>query len=108
MKYNFLFVLLVFISHFGFGQTQQNPINILRYNDNFSAVKSDSTKTGFNKLKHIRLGDKANISFGGELREQYQYFDHLNFGDVPPTTKEISVGQLWHRIMLHSNLEIGS
>jgi hypothetical protein len=27
---------------------------------------------------------------------------------VPPTTKKVSTGQLWHRLMLHSNLEIGS
>ncbi|MEJ8818647.1 alginate export family protein [Lacibacter sp. H407] len=89
------------------GQTQHNPINILRYNDDFNSVKSDSAKEGFNKLKHIPLGSKANISFGGELREQYQYFRNLNFGDVPPATVKSSVGQLWHRVMMHSNIEIG-
>jgi hypothetical protein len=90
-----------------FAQTPNNPISILRYNDNFSAVKNETNKTGFNKLKHIALGKHANISFGGELREQYQYFDNLNFGDIPPTFKQSSAGQLWHRIMGHSNIEIG-
>lgn len=89
------------------GQPQHHPIHILRYNDDFSFVKSDSAKRGFNKLKHIQLGANTNISFGGELREQYQYFSNLNFGDLPPTTVKSSVGQLWHRVMLHSNIEVG-
>jgi Alginate export len=89
-------------------QAPQNPINFLRYNDNFTFVKTDSIKKGFDKLKYIPLTENTNISFGGELREQYQYFDNQNFGDVPPTVQKVSVGQLWHRVMAHSNLEIGS
>jgi hypothetical protein len=107
MKTPFISIAFLLNSILVFAQVPYNPISILRYNDNFSAVKNETNKTGFNKLKHIPLGKKANISFGGELREQYQYFDNLNFGDVPPTTKEISVGQLWHRIMMHSNIELG-
>jgi hypothetical protein len=99
-------LLYINIGHV-FGQAKTNPINIMRYNDDFSATKTDSTKKGFNKLKNISLGKQAAISFGGELREQYQYFENLNFGDVPPNTKKISVGQVWHRVMLHSNIEIG-
>jgi Alginate export len=100
------FLGLCLIVHTGFSQV--SSINILRYNDNFTAVKNDTAKKGFNTLKYIPLGKKSYVSFGGELREQYQYFDNLNFGDVPPTTKEISTGQLWHRVMLHSNVEIGT
>jgi hypothetical protein len=85
----------------------QNPINILRYNDNFSALKDKSNKTGFDKLKYVKLGEKTYLSFGGEIREQYQYFENQNFGDVPPSFKNISAGQLWHRAMAHANLEIG-
>jgi hypothetical protein len=107
MKTYILCLILLLNSVVVFAQAPNNPISILRYNDNFSAVKNQTNKTGFDKLKHIPLGKKANISFGGELREQYQYFDNLNFGDVPPTVKEVSVGQLWHRIMVHSNIEIG-
>jgi hypothetical protein len=108
MKNAFLTFLLVFNFSLVFGQTPQNPISILRANDNFNYLKNDTLKKGFDKLKHIQIGKNANISFGGELREQYQYFDNLNFGDVPPTTKEISVGQLWHRVMVHGNVELGS
>jgi hypothetical protein len=107
MKTYYILAFLWLNSFIALGQAPPSQISILRANDNFSAAKSDTAKKGFNKLKHINLGKKANISFGGELREQYQYFDNLNFGDVPPTSKEISVGQLWHRVMLHSNGEIG-
>jgi Alginate export len=105
IKYISIIVLgsISFCKAFG----QANAINILRYNDNFSAVKKDSVKKGFNVLKNIPLSKSSTVSFGGEIREQYQYFDNLNFGDVPPTVKKISTGQVWHRVMLHSNIEIG-
>jgi hypothetical protein len=102
-----IFALFLYIN-LAFGQAPKSPVSMLRYNDDFSAVKNDTVKKGFNKLKYISLGENTFISFGGELREQYQYFDNMNFGDVPPTFEKISVGQLWHRAMVHSNIEIGS
>ena len=99
---------LLFTAQLVHAQAPQNPINILRYNDNFAALKTDSTKTGTEKLKYIPLGKNTFLSVGGELREVYQYFENQNFGDVPPTFKEVSTGQVWHRIMAHANLEIGS
>jgi hypothetical protein len=100
-----ILLLNLFIS---FAQAPQGPISMLRANDNFTFVKTDSVKKGFNKLKHISLGENATISFGGELREQYQYFENQNFADVPPTFKKVSVGQLWHRVMAHTNIELGA
>ncbi len=108
-KYPTFFSLYILIA--GFVVTSQSlgaQINILRYNDNFSALKNDTLKRGLDKLKYIKLGKNASISFGGELREQYQYFENQNFGDVPPSIQEVSVGQIWHRTMGHANLEIGS
>jgi Alginate export len=107
-KYILIVLGLVFIRPISFGQAPQNPINILRYNDNFKALKNDSTKTGVEKLKYMAMGKNTFLSVGGEVREVYQYFENQNFGDVPPTFKEISTGQVWHRIMAHANLEIGS
>ncbi len=89
------------------GQSPSNPISMLRANDSFDFVKTDSIKKGFNKLKHIPLSKRVNISFGGDLREQFQYFENINFGDVPPSFVQSSVGQLWHRAMLHSNIGMG-
>ena len=86
----------------------QNKISLMRYDDDFSSVKKDSVKKGFNQLKYIPVGTNNSISFGGELREQFQVYNNINFGDVPPTFKFTSVNQLWHRLMVHSNIELGS
>jgi hypothetical protein len=103
-----LLAFLLFTSTYLFAQSPQSPINIIRYNDNFNYVKKDSVKKGLDILKHISLSKNANISFGGELREQYQHFGNSNFGDAPPTFKSTTFNQVWHRIMAHSNIEIGS
>lgn len=90
-----------------FGQSSPKEINILRYNDDFRPVKNDSVKNGFYRLKYIKISGRSNVSFGGEVREQFQYFRNLNFGDIPPSATKASVGQLWHRMMAHSNIEFG-
>lgn len=86
----------------------QNKISLVRYDDNFSLVKKDSLKKGLDKLKYIPFSNNNSISFGGELREQYQMYNNINFGDVPPTFQDASVNQLWHRLMVHSNIELGN
>lgn len=86
----------------------QNKISLVRYDDDFSLVKKDSTKKGFNQLKYIPLGKNNSISFGGELREQFQIYNNINFADVPPTYQDSSTHQLWHRLMVHSNIELGN
>lgn len=98
-----LFVTMVFSS-----ATAQNKINLLRFDDDFSLLKKDSLKKGLDYLKYIPLGNKNYISFGGELREQFQVYKNINFGDVPPNYKDISANQLWHRLMLHSNIVVGN
>lgn len=80
MKNIVVSISFLLLSLLGFGQIQY-----LRYNDDFSFLKSDSIhKSGFEKLKYIPLRNDVNISFGGELREQLQRYDNINFGDVPP------------------------
>ena len=86
----------------------QNKISLMRYDDDFSLVKKDSIKKGFNQLKYIPLGENNYISFGGELREQFQVYKNINFGDVPPSFQDISANQLWHRFMVHTNIELGN
>lgn len=86
----------------------QNKINFLRYDDNFSLVKNDSLKKGLDYLKYNSFGNHNYISFGGELREQFQMYSNLNFGDVPPNYQNTSPSQLWHRFMAHTNIEVGN
>jgi hypothetical protein len=107
-KLNLMVLGLLFTTEIVTAQAPQNPINILRYNDNFTHLKNDSSKTGTEQLKYMSLGKNTFLSVGGEVREVYQYFENQNFGDVPPTFKAVSTGQVWHRVMAHANLEIGS
>ena len=86
----------------------QNKISLMRYDDDFSLVKKDSVKKGVNQLKYIPIRKNNFISFGGELREQFQVYNNINFGDVPPAFQDISTNQLWHRLMVHSNIELGN
>jgi hypothetical protein len=86
----------------------QNRISFLRYDDNFLLLKNDSLKKGLDQLKYISLGNKKYISFGGEWREQFQVYSNINFGDVPPTYHAISTNQLWHRLLVHSTIELGN
>jgi hypothetical protein len=108
MKTLYILAFLWLKNFIAFGQAPLGQISILRANDNFTSVKKDTTKKGFNKWKHIPIDNSTNISFGGELREQLQYFENFNFGDVPPTFIKTSAGQLWHRVMVHSNIELGT
>ena len=103
----FYFFLIVTILAFS-SLKAQNKISLVRYDDNFTLLKNDTVKKGFEKLKYIPLGENKFISFGGELREQFQIYNNTNFGDVPPSYQDKSPNQIWQRLMVHSNIELGN
>ncbi|AZA92926.1 Uncharacterised protein [Chryseobacterium nakagawai] len=106
MKKHIIITLL--ISLFAISKAPaQNKISLVRYNDDFTSLKNDTIKKKLDNLKYIKLDNNYFISFGGELREQFQYYDNINFGDVPPTYSNTDVTQLWHRLMLHTDIELG-
>ncbi len=86
----------------------QSAIGLLRYNDNFTFIKDDSLKKGFTRFKYIEFSENNFISFGGEIREQLQFYHNINFGDLPPKFSSINAHQLNHRLMLHANIESGN
>lgn len=86
----------------------QNKISWERYDDNFTVLKKDTIKKGLDKLKYIPLSKSSNLTLGGELREQFQYYENQNFGDVPSYISNPNAIQIWHRAMAHANLELGS
>lgn len=89
-----------------FWASAQPTIGLSRYNDDFAALKNDTLKKGVDRLKYIPVGRGNFASLGGELREQVQHYDNLNFGDVLPGYDDNPV-QLWHRLMLHADIGIG-
>jgi hypothetical protein len=88
--------------------TAQNKIGLVRYADDFSLLRNDTLKKGLDQLKYIPLGKTSSVSFGGEWREQFQVYNHLNFGDVPATYSSANATQLWHRLLVHANVELGN
>lgn len=99
-----IIVLLLFL----YSLSANSQIQYLRYNDDFKFLKRDSvSKHGFQRLKYIPLSTSIKASFGGEIREQLQRYNNINFGDVPPTYKSSSAWQLWHRIMAHADIDAG-
>ena len=67
------------------GYSQQTPIfHLLRYDDDFSYLKNDTSRSWYEKLKYHPLsknGD-AYLSFGGDFRYQYFYMLNERWGEV--------------------------
>lgn len=88
---------------------RRSQVQMLRYDDDFSYLRGDTVqRKGYEYLKEIPLCSKTHISFGGELREQLQYYKNRNFGDTPATSGDGSTMQLWQRVMVHTNITFGS
>ncbi len=86
-----------------------SQINMVRYNDDFSYLKNDTAGKRFaEKLKNFPFTKGSTNSFGGEVREQYQYYSPPNFGDILPGFTKNNTSQLLQRVMVHTNLEFGS
>lgn len=95
-------MVLVHISTF----SQNNPVfKPLRYNDNFTFLRKDTTNHWYKKLKHSPLTKHENtyISFGGDLRFQYFYATNEGWGDEP----EDKDGYFLARCLLHADVHSG-
>lgn len=103
-KVKYLLLILTILINLASAKCQ---INLLRYNDNFSYLKNDTlSKKGFERLKYIPISHRTTVSIGGEVREQLQHYQNINFGDIPPAFHTPDTWQLWQRIMAHGNIEL--
>ncbi|MHA8049695.1 alginate export family protein [Aquirufa sp. ROCK-SH2] len=78
-----------------------------RSDDNLVALQKDTLLNIWARnLKHIQLdtSQKWKLAIGGELRYNYQNYEHFNFGEVPSTFLTDSPQQLLQRVMLHAAL----
>lgn len=109
-----LFIRLIFFLSFlhlvVLAIAQPGPIKIFRYADEFAYVKGKDSLQYFERIKYMPLSKNGsiNLSLGGEIREQYQYFNNENFGDLPPGVEADNNGHLWHRVMAHAHVRLGS
>lgn len=83
-------------------------IQPLRYNDDFSYLKDDSSRRHKLHLKYIKLlGNNNYVSVGGEIRQQIMYLKNISFGEISSSFKTATTWQTLHRMMLHLNVDLG-
>lgn len=79
------FLFIVFVFCYSDGTSQEIPaFKPLRYDEEYTFLKNDSTKDWYKKMKFSPLSKnrKNYISFGGEARFQYFYSKNENWGDA--------------------------
>ncbi len=88
---------------------QNAPIGLIRPLDNNHALATDSTDWKFHRaIKELLLvKDEPGmlLSFGGEIREQIRFYNHVNFGDVSTGVSDRDF-YLQQRYMLHADLQM--
>jgi hypothetical protein len=102
--------LAVLLSFSGQGQTLTAPpeFKSLRAEEDYRYLATpDSTvhASVFDPLKFIALSatKKSYLTLGGEIRQQYEYFHNVNWGEGP----EDDNGYLLQRYMAHADLHLG-
>ncbi|WP_369013947.1 alginate export family protein [Flavobacterium anhuiense] len=99
------FFLLLLLGIIFSANAQQKPVfQRLRYEDDFTYLKADSTKTLYERINYIPLGknDRYYASVGGEVRLQYTYTVNNKWGDEADDD-----GYLLSRYLFHANVQLG-
>lgn len=84
---------------------QQVPLLNLRYNEDYSVLKNDTSKKWYKAIKYIHLKKSTSlyVSIGGEYRYQLQYLKNEDWGDA--AKKEYTA--IHNRLLLHGDFHIG-
>jgi hypothetical protein len=77
----------------------------LRYDEEYSFLKNDSSKSWYTKTKYNSLSKTGNIyiSIGGEIRYQYFWFKNEEWGDAAKDND----GYILTRYLAHADLHAG-
>ncbi len=82
------------------------PLLSLRFNEDYHFLRNPACHIDFwDRLKYAPLNEAgdAYVTFGGEVRERYEYFKNNLWGQGP----QDSNGYLLQRYMLHADLRLG-
>ncbi|MEL1244947.1 alginate export family protein [Flavobacterium sp. DGU11] len=96
MKRIIMLITLVFMVK---AAAQHPGFRPLRYDDDLSAIKSDTASGWYDKMKYLG-NDNLYLSMGGELRLQYIYTVNNKWGDEPDATD----GYLLNRNLFHADV----
>jgi len=78
----------------------------LRYEEDYSYLKQDSSRNWYTTTKFDPLSKNRNtyLSFGGDIRYQYQWFKNENWGESPQDND----GFVLTRYLAHADFHAGS
>lgn len=99
--YRIIFILVVLLFTTA-SRAQQPGFKSLRYDDDLTSLKNDTTPGWYNRVKYIG-NEKNYISFGGEARVQYIYTKNNKWGDEPDSPD----GYILNRNLLHTDIHAG-
>ncbi|MFL5743726.1 MAG: alginate export family protein [Niastella sp.] len=77
----------------------------LRYEEDYSFLKQDSSRNWYKTTKYNALSKNGNtyLSFGGDIRYQYQWFKNENWGESPKDND----GFILTRYLAHADFHAG-
>ena len=78
----------------------------LRYDEDYSYLSDPAARTDvFDPIKYILLSERSDLylTFGGQLRDRYEYFDNYLFGSGPQDRN----GYNLLRLMANADLHLG-
>ncbi len=105
----FLFMCLCFRGIWAKAQTAENyqSYTVLVYDENWRYLQDPLRQVDWSdKLKYVRLlgdSEETYFSFGGQVRERGEYFDHPGWGSGNPDN-----GYILQRYMPYLDLHFGS
>ena len=91
------------------GQQRPPAFKLLRDQESYAYLGADTLyaqRTAWERLKFMPLGARRtfHLSVGGEIRQQFEYFNNTNWGEGP----EDRNGYLLQRYQLHTDWQLGT
>src|ERR1700754_3944874 len=104
MKIILIIPLFLLLFCYGNGQTLP-PFRQLRYDEDYSFMKKDSSHNWYNttKFNSLSKSKKVYLSLGGDIRYQYLWFRDENWGELPADKD----GYILTRYLVHADLHVG-
>jgi len=102
-----IFILQFCLLLFCYCNAQNMPaFKQLRYEEDYSNLKQDSSKHWYKTTKFDPLSKNGNtyLSIGGDIRYQYQWFKNENWGESPKDDD----GFILTRYLVHADIHAGS
>lgn len=105
-KMKTIVIITVSLFLFHIGKAQNIPaFKQLRYDEDYRFLENDSSSSWYKRIKfrHLAKNKKTYLSFGGDIRYQYQWFKNENWGKSLPDND----GFILTRYLAHADLHAG-